>query len=92
LLTSVREPAGTLCYSAAVPQYEIAISDGQSVSRSEEHPTIEIARDATIRAALEAMLETPFHRNPRTASCSVVEQDSLEERSFSVTLTITDMV
>lgn len=73
-------------------QYEIAIIGKWSFGGTEEHSDIEVARDATIRTALDKMLEGRFGSNPQVAECGVIEVDSGEERTFTVSLSIVDLI
>lgn len=73
-------------------KYEISIKDVRSISLVEEHQNIGVARDATIRKALDRLLEAPSPKTPQTATCNVVEQGSLEERTFEIRLSIIDLI
>ncbi|MFK3891177.1 hypothetical protein [Sphingomonas sp. NPDC079357] len=72
--------------------FDIIIADAISLAYTEEYPSIEIARDATVRAAIKMMLESPSHKGGRIADCAVVDHDGSQERSFTVALSILDYV
>lgn len=75
-----------------MPYYQISIADVRSVTFCEQHANIEVARDATIQKALLRMLDEPAPKNPQTATCNVVEKETLEERSFKVSLSVVDLI
>ncbi|GAA4221687.1 hypothetical protein GCM10022253_28310 [Sphingomonas endophytica] len=79
-------------YAAAVAQFEIAIASGWSVSATEEHQNIEVARDATIRTAIDRMLDAASGASSQVANCMIVGVDDDQERSFSITLSIIDYI
>lgn len=75
-----------------MPMYDIAIVDGEAVNSKEEFETIEIARERTIMAAIDLMLQRPSQVTPRIADCAIREIGGEEERSFAVSLGIYDYV
>lgn len=72
--------------------FNIAIVDGKTATFTENHTTMDAARDSTLRAALRMLLEEHSYESKRVAECHIEDVADGNEASFNVSLEITDFI